>query len=121
MELCPGSQPSQRSRVENQLTERLATSFGAYASARERAERFRTAILPRARESYKLSLEAYKGGQYEYLRVLEAQRTAAQADLEYNRALGELWRAAGEIAGLLLEEDWPGCAVPPPEPQLPKE
>ena len=117
-----GQAIQQGGRVENELTERLAVAFGGYASARQRAERFRTAILPKARETYKLSLEAYKGGQFQYLRVLEAQRTVAQADLEYNRALGEVWRAASEIAGLLLEEDWPACAVSlPPEPKHLKE
>lgn len=117
-----GQAIQQVGRVENELTERLAIAFGGYASARQRAERFRTAILPKARETYKLSLEAYKGGQFQYLRVLEAQRTVAQADLEYNRALGEVWRAASEIAGLLLEEDWPACAVSlPPEPKHLKE
>jgi len=112
----------QVTRVENELTERLAIAYAGYASARERAERFHSAILPRARETNKLALEAYKGGQFEYLRVLEAQRTVAQADLEYNRALGETWRSASEIAGLLLEESWPAC--PPselPEPRHAKE
>jgi cobalt-zinc-cadmium efflux system outer membrane protein len=39
--------------------------------------------------------------------VLQAQRSVAEAKLEYVRSLGELWRSASEIAGLLLEEDWP--------------
>jgi cobalt-zinc-cadmium efflux system outer membrane protein len=117
-----GQAVQQVSRAENELTERLAAAFSVYASSGQRAERLRTAILPRARETYRLSMEAYRGGQFEYLRVLEAQRTVAQADLEYNRALGEVWGAASAIAGLLLEENWPACAaVPPPEPKLPKE
>jgi cobalt-zinc-cadmium efflux system outer membrane protein len=54
-----------------------------------------------------MSLKAYQGGQFEYLRVLQAQRSVAEANLEYVRDLGNLWRSASEIAGLLLEEDWP--------------
>ncbi len=101
-------------RVENELTERLATAFGMYASARQRADRYRVDLLPRAREAFQLSRAAYQGGQFEYLRVIQAQRAVGEADLEYNRALGELWRAASEIAGLLLEDEWPvpGSAVP---------
>lgn len=94
-------------RVENDLVERLATAFRDFAAAQLRAERYRTAILPRARETYELSLKAYKGGQFEYLRVLEAQRSVAQANLEYVRAQGDAWRAASMISGLLLEEQWP--------------
>jgi cobalt-zinc-cadmium efflux system outer membrane protein len=115
-------------RVENDLADRLATAFRAYQSARQRAERYKTSILPRAEETYELSLKAFKGGQFEYLRVLQAQRAVAEARLEYNRALGEAWRAAGEISGFLLEEVWPAPprpaqappAVPPQGPPVAK-
>jgi hypothetical protein len=51
---------------------------------------------------------------------------AAEVRLELNRALGEAWRAAGELSGLLLEEVWPdepavnSPAVPGPFP-VPKK
>lgn len=98
-------------RVENDLVERVATAYRDYAAARQRAERYRTSILPKARETYQLSLKAFQGGQFEYLRVLEAQRSVAQAQLEYIRALGDAWRAASLIAGLALEEHWPPTIV----------
>jgi cobalt-zinc-cadmium efflux system outer membrane protein len=101
-------------RVQNDVVRRLAAAFGEYDAARERAERYRTSILPNARKAYRLALEAFRGGQFEYLRVIQAQRAAAEADLEYVRLLGEAWRAAGEISGLLLEECWP---TPPPPGQ----
>lgn len=100
-------------RVENDLVERLATAFRDYAAAQLRAERYHSAILPRARETYGLSLKAYQGGQFEYLRVLEAQRSVAQANLEYVRAPGDAWRAACVISGLLLEEHWPESILGP--------
>ncbi len=104
-------------RVENELTDRLACAFRDYSAARRRADRYRTAILPRAQEAYELSRKAYAGGVFEYLRVLEAQRAVAQANLEYVRALGEAWRTAGAISGLTLEDHWP----PVPFPRLDKE
>ena len=103
-------------RVENDLADRLSAAFRTYNAARTRAERYRREILPRAEETLKLSLEAFKGGQFEYLRVIQAQRSVAEARLEYNRSLGEAWRAAGEISGLLLEEVWPGLPAKPPGP-----
>ena len=112
-------------RAENDLAERLAVTFRTYESSRRRAERYRTSILPRAEETYRLALEGFKGGQFEYLRVLQAQRAVAEARLESNRALGEAWRAAGEISGFLLEEVWPpvaptAAAVPAaPQPARP--
>ena len=97
-------------RVQNELVEKLATAYRDYAAAKQRAERYREAILPKARESFELCSKAYQGGTFEYLRVLEAQRAITQANLEYVRAMGEAWKAAGEISGLLQEEVWP----PPP-------
>ncbi|MBX9583267.1 MAG: hypothetical protein K2X87_23445 [Gemmataceae bacterium] len=40
--------------------------------------------------------------------MLQAQRAVAEARLEYVRSLGEAWRAASEVAGLMLEDRWPG-------------
>jgi cobalt-zinc-cadmium efflux system outer membrane protein len=94
-------------RTQNDLSARLALSFANYTAARKRAERYATTILPRAEETYQLSLKAYQGGQFEYLRVLAAQRTVAEAKLERVRALGEMWQAGSEIAGLMLEDQWP--------------
>ena len=101
------------SRVQNDLTSRLATAYGQYAAARERADRYRTSILPSANRTYQLSLDAFKGGQFEYLRVVQAQRAAAETNLEYIRILADAWRSASEIAGLLLEEEWPIPAFQP--------
>ncbi len=104
-DLCQAMQ--EIGRIENDLTDRVSQSMRDYASARRRAERYRTAILPRAKETYKLSRLAYQGGQFEYLRVLEAQRAVAQANLEYIRALGDAWKAAAKISGLAIEDHWP--------------
>jgi outer membrane protein, heavy metal efflux system len=104
------------SRVQNDLAGKLASAHGQFTAAKQRADRYRTSVLPNATRSYELSILAFKGGQLEYLRVIQSQRTVAEARLEYIRALGDAWRAASEIAGLTLEDDWPGPqvqAVPP--------
>ena len=107
-----GEAISEVGRVENDLVNRLATSFATYAAARKRSEKYKATILPKADQSYQLSLKAYQGGQFEYLRVLQAQRAVAEARLEYLRSLGEMWRAASEIAGFMLEDQWPLTPTP---------
>lgn len=107
-----GEAISEVGRVQNDLVNRLASSFATYAAARKRAEKYKSAILPKAEQSYQLSLKAYQGGQFEYLRVLQAQRAVAEARLEYLRSLGEMWRSASEIAGLMLEDQWPLSPAP---------
>lgn len=119
-----GEAIQQVGRAESELLERLAESFRTYASARQRAYRYRKSILPVARESYQLSLKGYRAGQFDYLRVLEAQRAYGQADLEAVRSLGEMWRAAADLSGLLLEDEWPLPCPPEPaaqaEPKTPR-
>jgi cobalt-zinc-cadmium efflux system outer membrane protein len=92
-------------RVQNDLTSRLATAYGDYAAAQARADRYAKKILPAARRAYEIAFAAFKGGQFEYLRVLQAQRAYQEAMLEYVRALGDAWRGASVIQGLLLIED----------------
>jgi cobalt-zinc-cadmium efflux system outer membrane protein len=104
-------------RVENDLAARVAAAFQTYSSARGRAERYRQQVVPRAVEARRLALEAFRGGQFDYLRVLQAQRTVAEAKLELNRSLAEAWRAAAELSGLLLEEVWPGPLAVPEKPK----
>lgn len=94
-------------QVENELADRVAQAHRDYSSARMRVERYRDVILPKARETYELSLKAYQGGAFEYLRVVEAQRSMANAALEYNRASQDAWKAAAQMSGLAMEEVWP--------------
>lgn len=94
-------------RVENDLSGRIATAFRSYLPARTRAERYTAAIIPKAEEAYQLSADANKGGQFEYLRVIQAQRSLFEARLRYVESLGEAWRESGTLSGLLLEEVWP--------------
>lgn len=94
-------------RVQNDLADRLAVAYRTYAAARARAEKYRTAVVPKAEEGVRfLELQREKGV-IEPLKVFVAQRAAVEAKLEQNKALGEAWRAAAELSGLLMEEAWP--------------
>ncbi len=103
-------------QTENELAARVAAAYQTYAAARERADVYAKRLIPRAEETCTLSMAAFKGGPFEYLRVIQAQRAIAEARLEYNKSIGEAWRAAAELSGLLLEESWPW---PPPAPPGP--
>ena len=51
----------------------------------------------------RLALLGYRGGQFEYLRLLQAQQARATSSLEYNQVLLDAWFSASTIAGLLSE------------------
>lgn len=91
-------------QVENRLADRVTATMQKYAAAKQRAEWYRDHVLGRAREAVRLMSDAR---QYTPLQILEAQKTVVEIRLEYNKSLGEAWKAAGEISGLLLEEQWP--------------
>lgn len=104
-------------RVENELAERVATSLRTYSAAKQRAEWYREHILGRTNEALKLMTAARDAGQFNALQVLQAQKAVAEARLETNKSLGEAWKAAGELSGMLLEEQWPPTPLmPTPQP-----
>src|SRR5262249_38699889 len=103
-------------QVELNLRQRLANAVQRYDSARQQVQAYETNILPNTRETLRLMLIGYERGdaKYDYLAVWEAQRTLAQANLTYVQALGEMWRAVCDVAGLLQQDDVPvgGITMP---------
>ncbi|HMC66047.1 MAG TPA: TolC family protein [Gemmataceae bacterium] len=99
-------------QVELRLMERLTAAYRRYQAAKQQVEAYRTEILPNARKSLDLIRLGYESqdAKYQYIAVLEAQRTLAQARLANVQALGELWRAVGEITALLQQDELPGAA-----------
>jgi len=103
-------------QARNDLADRVGQAHREYAAARLRAERYRDVILPKAQETYTLTFKGYRqAGAFEYLRVIEAQRSLGLAATEYVRASQDAWRAAAVLSGLAMEDHWP----PPPPPKPP--
>ena len=89
-------------RVELDLQLRLSQVFERYANARNQVEKYNRDILPAAKESLDLTRAGYRAGEFGFLNLLTAQRTYFQTNLGYLEALRDLWSAAWEIEGLLL-------------------
>lgn len=87
-------------RVELVLRSTLATAFREYRDAQEAVDRYRTAIVPRARRAHELQLDKFEQMAAAYPQVLIAQRTAFQVQADYLLALARLWRSAILIDGL---------------------
>jgi outer membrane protein, heavy metal efflux system len=99
-------------RTQNALADRLAAAHRTYAAAKARAVRYKSAVIPKAEENLSFIRLQQEKGVVEPLKVFIAQRGVVEARLEYNRAVGEAWRAAAEVSGLLLEETWPVISPP---------
>jgi outer membrane protein, heavy metal efflux system len=98
-------------RLELSLQARSAAEFARYLTALEAAEAYRTDILPRAEEAYRLYLTRYRGMAAAYPQVLVAQRTFFEMSNEYLASLNDAWRAALQLQGLLAGDglDAPGA------------
>jgi cobalt-zinc-cadmium efflux system outer membrane protein len=73
-----------------------------YMTARDTAERYRTAMIPRARRAYQLEVMKYQQMAQAYPRVLLAQQMLFTLQLAYVDALNEEWRAAIALQNYLL-------------------
>jgi outer membrane protein, heavy metal efflux system len=65
-------------------------------------ERYRTRVVPRARQAYEMYLSNFRQMAASYPQVLIAQRTLFQVEAEYARALVALRRSAVALRGFLL-------------------
>jgi outer membrane protein, heavy metal efflux system len=99
-------------RLELALQSRAVTGFAAYLTALRDAEAYRSEILPRAEEAYRLYLSRYREMAAAYPQVLVAQRTFFEMSTEYLQSLSEAWRAALQLQGLLAGDglDAPAAA-----------
>ena len=61
----------------------------------------REQILPGAQSAYDAATKGFELGKFNFLEVLDAQRTLFQARAQYQRALAEAYRAAAEIERVL--------------------
>lgn len=97
----------QYGRVQNELSFRAAQALADYRAAGQRVERYEKEILPRANELLKISQQGYAAGQFDFLRLLQAQRVLLETNLTYVNAQETRWQAAAQIAGLLQTEQFP--------------
>jgi cobalt-zinc-cadmium efflux system outer membrane protein len=81
-------------RLELSLRAAAAAEFATYLTAIRGIELYRTAILPRAEEAYRLYLARYREMGAAYPQVLVAQRTLFEMSREYLEAIDRAWRSA---------------------------
>ena len=89
-------------RVELGLQRRLAPVFERFLTGRNRVKNYHGGILRDAKESLDLTKQGYEAGELSFLNLLTAQRTYFQANLDFVKALGDMWSASAEIEGMLL-------------------
>ncbi len=93
---------SEDQSVYNELLFQLKKNFNSYNVERRRVVEFRDKILPRAEESLKLIERGYKEGEFNYIDLLDAQRTWAETRISYIESLKTLNLLIADIEKLAV-------------------
>lgn len=96
-------------RVQLSLRQGTEPLLQSYLSNQLQAERYRTAMLPRAERAYKLYLKNYQAMGAAYPQVLVSQRTLFQLEVTYVHVLEEVWKAAISLQNFTLSS---GLTIP---------
>jgi cobalt-zinc-cadmium efflux system outer membrane protein len=89
-------------RVRLSLRSRLAAVYQEYQASAQIVERYKTAMLPKARQAHEMYLGNFRNMAAAYPQVLIAQRNLFQLQHDYVQELIQVWRSAVEIQGMLL-------------------
>jgi outer membrane protein, heavy metal efflux system len=89
-------------RLRLQLQREVAGMFRDYDSARATAQQYKTEMLPRAEQAYKLYQTNYQKMAAAYPQVLISQRTLFQLEGDYIQALENTWQSSLAIRGFGL-------------------
>ena len=96
-------------RTKLQIERELASLFRDYDSARVTVQQYKTGMLPRAEQAYKLYQSNYRNMAAAYPQVLISQRTLFQLEADYVQALESAWQSSLAIKGFGLMD---GLAEP---------
>ena len=114
-----GRAQAEVTRLELSLQSRAASQFAEYLTALRAAEAYRSEILPRAEEAYRLYLSRYREMAAAYPQVLVAQRTFFEMSTEYLQSLNEAWRAALQLQSFLAGDGLEAPATAGAESEMP--
>lgn len=92
---------------QNDVARQMADAITRFRVAQQQVARYEKRIIPKARDGVRLIQQGFDTGQFDFQRLLQAQRSLVEADLGYIGALIEQWNAAAELAGLAQVEIFP--------------
>jgi len=94
-----------------QIARDVAGLFRDYDSARATVQQYKTEMLPRAQQAYRLYQTNYQKMAGAYPQALISQRTLFQLEVDYVQALESAWQSALGIRGFGLMN---GLSAPGP-------
>jgi outer membrane protein, heavy metal efflux system len=87
--------------VQQQLQREWANALRRYRTAAEQVANYRERILPKAAEALRLVQTGFEQGKFNFIDLVDTQRTTAEARLAYQQKLLEMNVAQAELEALL--------------------
>jgi cobalt-zinc-cadmium efflux system outer membrane protein len=87
--------------VRQQLQREWANALKRYRTAAEQVANYRERILPKAAEALRLVQTGFEQGKFNFIDLVDTQRTTAEVRLAYQQKLLEMNIAQAELAALL--------------------
>ncbi|MBI5384455.1 MAG: TolC family protein [Verrucomicrobia bacterium] len=87
--------------VQQQLQREWANALKRYRTAAEQVANYRERILPKANDALRLVQTGFEQGKFNFIDLVDTQRTTAEARLAYQQKLLELNVAQAELEALL--------------------
>jgi cobalt-zinc-cadmium efflux system outer membrane protein len=87
--------------LQNQLETQLATQYEQFIATKLMAKTYQTEILPGAQSAFDAATKGFQAGKFDFLDVLDAQRTLFQAKNQFIQALLNAQQAVAEIERIL--------------------
>lgn len=91
---------SELMQEERDLAGQLSDAWSRWQSAANEATSLAEEILPQADKAFRLTLDGYRAGRFQFLEVLDAQRTLFEARGQQVNALTELHSARAQVERL---------------------
>ncbi|MFZ6719722.1 TolC family protein [Undibacterium sp. Ji49W] len=85
------------SATEIRLHNELLQAHQRLSLARDEAELLKKEVLPGAQNAFDIAIKGFEYGKFNFMDVLDAQRSLLQAKAQYLRSLSEAQRAAADI------------------------
>jgi outer membrane protein, heavy metal efflux system len=93
---------SEVTRLQLSLRRRVQPLIQTYLADRDRADRYKTEMIPRATRAYQLYLSKYRQMGQAYPQVIVSQRTLFQIRAAYVQVLQDLWTSAIRLQNYAL-------------------
>ena len=104
--------------MQIRLTTDVLQARERLSASRSEIEVLQREVLPGAKSAYDAATTGFEFGKFNFLEVLDAQRTYFQAKSQYLKALAQTHRAAAEIDRLLGDQS-SAMTNPAPSPVKP--